>query len=440
MPTDILMPALSPTMEEGTLTKWLVKEGDEVRAGDVIAEIETDKATMEVEAVDEGTLGKILVAAGTENVKVNEPIAVLLGDGESKSDVKENGAATKAEPPKSAPPTPAAKEPAAERSDEPAAPKAPASATGSGGRLRVSPLARRLAKEKGIDLTALTGSGPGGRIVKADIEGAPKAAAAPAKAAPSSPAKMPAAPAPSLQLDARAFFPEGAYEEIPHDNIRRTIARRLTAAKRDIPHYYLTVDCTLDALLELRRELNAKSPKDGEGAFKLSVNDFIIRASALALMKVPGVNASWTETAILRHAHADIGMAVAMPFGLITPIITKAETKGLAQIAKEAKDLAARARDRKLKPQEFEGGTFAVSNLGMYGIKDFTAVINPPHSAILAVGAGEMRPVVKDGALAMATIMTVQLSCDHRVIDGALGAQWLAAFKGFTEDPVTMML
>jgi pyruvate dehydrogenase E2 component (dihydrolipoamide acetyltransferase) len=308
-------------------------------------------------------------------------------------------------------------------------------------RVFASPLARRLATQSGVELTLIRGSGPHGRVVKADIEAAAKGGVgrAPAKAAPSAPA--PAAPAtPAAIPDARLYFAKDSYEEIPHDAMRRSIAKRLTASKRDIPHYYLQIDCALDALLEIRKSVNEKAPKDGPGAYKLSVNDFVVKAAALALIRCPAVNSSWTETALLRHKHADVGVAVALDFGLITPIVFAAETKSLAQISREVKDLAERAKAKKLKPAEFEGGTFAISNLGMFGIKDFTAVINPPQAAILAVGAGEQRAVVKKGALAIATMMNVRLSCDHRVFDGARGAEWLEAFKGFIEDPVTMLV
>jgi pyruvate dehydrogenase E2 component (dihydrolipoamide acetyltransferase) len=458
MPTQILMPALSPTMEEGTLTKWLVKEGDSVKAGDVIAEIETDKANMEVEAVDEGVVGKIIVPAGTENVKVNAPIAVLLGEGEDKSALAKSpgGNGSKPQAPASPPPVkstaqaqqPAPPAPAAQKSEAPSPSRAQdsaASAQRGNGRVFASPLARRLATDAGIDLAKLSGSGPHGRIVKTDIEAALKGGARPpakreeAKA-PAPKSEAPSAPQPGGLPDARLYFKETDYDFIPHDSIRKTIAKRLTVAKRDIPHFYLNVDCEIDALMKLRKELNDKSPKDGEGAYKLSINDFVLRAAALALMKIPGVNSSWTETGLLRHHHADIGVAVALDFGLITPIVFKAETKGLAQISNEVKVLSDKARSKKLKPQEFEGGSFAVSNLGMYGIKDFTAVINPPHAAILAVGMGEERPIIKAGAVAKATVMGVCLSCDHRVVDGALGAKWLQVFKAYLEDPVTMLL
>ena len=447
MPTNILMPALSPTMEEGKLAKWLKKEGDAVKAGDIIAEIETDKATMEVEAVDEGTLAKILIPAGTEGVKVNTPIAVLAGEGEDAKAVKGNG--QQAPAPQPAPPSRptdilplkgGGNAPQAAAPQPVAVPRA--TAEKKDGRIFVSPLAKRIAADAGVQLASVAGSGPHGRIVKADVEAA-------AKGGRPSPGALRAPPspqrgegfAPGLSLpDARLYYAKDEYEEIPHDKMRVAIAKRLTAAKTLIPHYYLSVECEIDELLRQRKNLNAKSPKDGPDAYKLSVNDFVVRAAALALMKVPGVNASWTDDAILRHRHADIGIAVALEGGLITPIIKRAEMKGLAEIANEAKSLAERARARKLKPSEYEGGSFAVSNLGMFGIERFTAVINPPHAAILAVGAGIEKPVVKGGALAKATIMVVTLSCDHRVIDGALGSQWLSAFKQHVEDPATMLL
>ncbi len=418
--TKILMPALSPTMEEGKLAKWLVKEGDTVKSGDILAEIETDKATMEFEAVDEGTIGKILVPEGTEGVKVNQPIAELVGEGEEtgkadipsamasikdavsaqakpakagQSDVPDNMLADKAVP-----------KPAGNKAD---APKAQSSdvpdnmlrGKQDGSRVFASPLARNIAAKSGIDIGALTGSGPRGRIVKADVEAAQKSGAT-GKAAPAKPTAQPsaapqqAAPSGVSPLpDAKLFYKEGEYEEIPHDSMRKTIARRLTSAKMLIPHFYLTVDCDIDELMATRARLNEKAPK--ESGYKLSVNDFVVKASALALMRVPEVNASWTETAILRHKHADVGVAVALDFGLITPIVFGAEGKGLAVISNEIKGLAERAKAKKLKPQEFEGGGFSVSNLGMFGIKDFTAVINPPQAAILAVGAGEPRAVVR---------------------------------------------
>ncbi len=439
MTTPILMPALSPTMEEGKLAKWHVKPGDKVRSGDVIAEIETDKATMEVEAVDEGVVAELLVAEGTEAVKVNTVIAQLREEGESAAPAK---AAPK---PVAAPAPVVAKAPVVAPAPKPVVPVAVSTVNGAAtARVFASPLARRVAAEGGLELSLVQGSGPHGRIVKADIEaalkgGAPQAAARPVTAKAAAPVVSAAAPAAAAGPDARLYFAKDSYEEIPHDSMRKTIARRLTSSKRDIPHYYLTVDCQIDALLDVRKQINAQAPADGPGAYKVSVNDFVVKAAALALIRVPGVNCSWTETALLKHRHADVGVAVALDFGLITPIVQKAETKSLAAISNEVKDLAARAKAKKLKPSEFEGGTFAISNLGMYGIRDFTAVINPPHAAILAVGAGEPRPVVRNGAIVVATVMTVQLSCDHRVIDGALGATWLEAFKGYLENPVTML-
>jgi pyruvate dehydrogenase E2 component (dihydrolipoamide acetyltransferase) len=456
MPTQILMPALSPTMEEGKLAKWLVKEGDEIHSGDVLAEIETDKATMEFEAVDEGRMGKLLVAEGTEGVKVNQPIAVLLGEGEDQAaaeKVHEKRSGKESEPAISAPKHAAGDISAAMSSIRNAVaaevPEHRTSQAADGERVFATPLARRLAQSSGIDLSALHGSGPRGRIVKADIEAAqttkpasPKKDAAKAEAARSATpaASAAAAPAtPGALPDARLYFQPGDYEEIPHDSMRRTIARRLTIAKAAVPHFYLTVDCRIDELLSLRARLNAASPKD-QGAFRLSVNDFVVKASALALIRVPAVNASWTETAMLRHHHADIGIAVALDFGLITPIVFRAEEKGLVAISNEVKSLAERARTKKLKPNEYEGGGFSISNLGMFGIKNFTGVINPPHAAILAVGAGEERVVVRQGKMEVAQMMTVTMSCDHRVIDGATGAKFLQVFKQFVEDPAAMLL
>ena len=441
MTTPILMPALSPTMEEGKLAKWHVKPGDKVRSGDVIAEIETDKATMEVEAVDEGVVAELLVAEGTEGVKVNAVIAQLREEGEAYTAGK---AAPASAPAKAAVPTlKPATAPAPTAKAAPSVVVAAVAVAASDARVIASPLARRLAAQGGVELRLVQGSGPHGRVVKADVDAALKGgvAKAPVVAARAAPA---AAPAPASQAasaipDARLYFAKDTYDEIPHDSMRKTIARRLTTSKRDIPHYYLTVDCQIDALLDVRKQINAQAPTDGPGAYKVSVNDFVVKAAALALIRVPGVNSSWTETALLRHRHADVGVAVALDGGLITPIVAKAETKSLAAISNEVKDLAARAKTKKLKPSEFEGGTFAISNLGMYGVRSFTAVINPPHAAILAVGAGEQRAVVRNGALAVATVMTVQLSCDHRVIDGALGATWLEAFKAYLENPVTML-
>jgi pyruvate dehydrogenase E2 component (dihydrolipoamide acetyltransferase) len=437
--TNILMPALSPTMEEGKLSRWLVKEGDTVKSGDILAEIETDKATMEFEAVDEGRIGRILVPEGTEGVKVNAPIAELLVDGETPGAAPDiSSAMASIKDAVSAEVKPPVKEVAAPK---PATPQ-PAPKPAEDQRVFASPLARRIAEQKGIDIANLSGSGPRGRIVKADVEGAKPGEAKPAAKA--APAQKPAEthPAPSIAgvtpiPDARAYFKPEDYDEIPHDSMRKAIAKRLTSSKTLIPHFYLTIDCDIDNLLATRVRLNDAAAK---GAYKLSVNDFVVKASALALMRVPEVNASWTDTAILRHRHADVGVAVALDFGLITPIVFRAEEKGLAVISNEVKSLAERARAKKLKPSEFEGGGFAVSNLGMFGIRQFTGVINPPHAAILAVGAGESRAIVRDGKVAAATMMTVTLSCDHRVIDGATGARFLAAFKQFVEEPAAMLL
>jgi pyruvate dehydrogenase E2 component (dihydrolipoamide acetyltransferase) len=447
MPINILMPALSPTMEKGNLAKWLKKEGEKIKAGDVIAEIETDKATMEVEAVDEGTLGKILVAEGAQDIPVNQPIAVLLEEGEDKGAIKESSApAAKAEPAKPPAAEPAKAAPASPIAPQPPAPAAAPAATltttsvrggaNGGDRVFASPLARRLAGERGIELSAVKGSGPHGRIVKADIEsakpGAPKAA----------PVSAAAGAAPSMS-DAQVMklFEEGSYDLVPHDNIRKIIAKRLVEAKTTIPHFYLTLDCEIDALLALRSEINAAAPidKDKNPAWKVSVNDMVIKALALALQRVPDANVTWTEAGMLHHKRSDIGVAVAIPGGLITPVVRHADTRRLSEIANEMKDLAARARTRKLAPHEYQGGTSAVSNLGMFGIKDFAAVINPPHATILAVGAGEERAIVRKGSVAVATIMTVTLSTDHRAVDGALGAQLLSAFKGLIEKPAGML-
>jgi pyruvate dehydrogenase E2 component (dihydrolipoamide acetyltransferase) len=423
MPIDILMPALSPTMTEGKLAKWHKKEGDTVKAGDIIAEIETDKATMEFEAVDEGKIGKILVAEGSEGVAVNTPIAVLLEEGESASDAK--AAPKKAEAPKQEEKKAEAPKPVA----APAAAQAPA--VKSGDRVFASPLARRMAQQAGIDLKNVQGSGPHGRIVKADVEKAPKGtAAAPAAAAGKSAAPVASGPG-ARQLADLLKMP---YKLEPLSGMRKTIARRLTESKQTVPHFYLTIDTEIDELLSLRKRLNDKTDA------KISVNDFVIRAVALALKKVPTANASYDDSGMMYYEHADISVAVATPNGLITPIIKAAEGKGLTQIASEMKDLAARARDGKLKPDEFQGGTFSISNLGMFGIKQFEAVINPPQSCILAIGAGEQRPVVKNGQIVPATIMTCTLSVDHRAVDGAVGAQFLQAFKGFIDDPLTMLL
>ena len=448
MPINILMPALSPTMEKGNLAKWLKKEGDKVKSGDVIAEIETDKATMEVEAVDEGTIAKILVPEGTQDVPVNDIIAVLAGDGE---DVKAAGAGAGAAPaskaaeapkpadaPAPAAPTPA---PAAVPAPAPQAATAPAKTNGHA-RVFSSPLARRLAKEAGIDIARIDGSGPHGRIVARDVEGAKsgKGLKAPA-AAPGAPPVGAVAPGMS-DKQILSLFEEGSYEIVPHDGMRRTIAQRLTAATQSVPTFYLTIDCDIGRLLDAREQINAAAPKDKEKKplYKLSVNDFVIKALAVALQQVPDCNVSWTEAGMVKHKHSDIGVAVAMPGGLITPIIRNAESKSLSTISNEMKDLAARARGRKLKPQEYQGGTSSVSNLGMFGISHFTAVINPPQSTILAVGASEERAVVRNGKIEAAHIMSATLSCDHRAIDGALGAELIGAFRRLIENPVMMMV
>ncbi|GAA5079159.1 pyruvate dehydrogenase complex dihydrolipoamide acetyltransferase [Roseibacterium beibuensis] len=451
MPTEILMPALSPTMEEGTLAKWLVKEGDTVSAGDILAEIETDKATMEFEAVDEGTIGKILVAEGSEGVKVNSPIAVLLEEGESADDIGDADAAASSAPQASD----AGKEAAATGgSDAPAAPAAAAAAAatpapaaptgGDGTRIFASPLARRIAADKGLDLAQIKGSGPRGRIVKADVENAqPGAAPAPAQAAASeapAAASKPAAAAMPTGPDAAQVIKmyEGRdYEEVKLDGMRRTVASRLTEAKQTIPHFYLRRDIKLDALLKFRSQLNKQLEARG---VKLSVNDFIIKACALALQAVPAANAVWAGDRMLKLKPSDVAVAVAVDGGLFTPVLKDAEMKSLSALSAEMKDLATRARDRKLAPHEYVGGSFAISNLGMFGVDNFDAVINPPHGAILAVGAGVKKPVVgADGELAVATVMSVTLSVDHRVIDGALGAELLQQIVDNLENPMVML-
>jgi pyruvate dehydrogenase E2 component (dihydrolipoamide acetyltransferase) len=453
MPTNILMPALSPTMEKGNLARWLKKEGDKVKSGDIIAEIETDKATMEYEAVDEGTIAKIVVPEGTQDVAVNSVIAVLAGEDE---DVKA-AASAKAEPPKqeskepkkAEAPKQEAKAPQgpAPRAATPAPQPAPAKAeaakpAGRSNRIFSSPLARRLAKEAGIDLQRVEGSGPHGRVIARDIEAA-KSGKGLRDAAPSAVGTTPSAIAPAL-TDKQIFglYEEGSYELVPHDSMRRTIAQRLTASTQTIPHFYLTLDCDIGKLMTAREEINAGAPrdKDGKPAYKLSVNDFVIKALALALQRIPEANVSWTEGGMLKHKHSDVGVAVALPGGLITPIIRQAETKSLSGISNEGKDLIARARAKKLRPNEYQGGTTSVSNLGMYGIKDFTAVINPPQSTILAVGAGEERAVARNGKIESANIMSVTLSCDHRAVDGALGAELITAFKKLIENPVMMVV
>jgi pyruvate dehydrogenase E2 component (dihydrolipoamide acetyltransferase) len=479
MTVQILMPALSPTMEEGKLAKWLVKEGDTIRSGKVIAEIETDKATMEVEAVDEGTVAKILVPEGTEHVKVNTPIAVLAVEGESAAEAAAAtpppAAAAKAPRPQektgpsaqrqvaAAPPeptrgaaggraevAPAATRPEAMTARTPPKPPAPAPRrpNGEAERIFASPLARRLAAEAGIALDRITGSGPHGRIIKRDVEAAMRegrvATTGEGRAVATTPAAEPVTgiaqiqPMPDEKI--LALYEKGSYDIVPHDGMRRVIAQRLTLAKQTIPHFYLTMECRIDELLRARERLNAAAPKEGPRAYKLSVNDFIIKAMALALQQVPAANATWTEQGILRHRYSDVGVAVAVEGGLFTPVIRHAEMKTLSEISNEMKDLAARARKRRLAPHEYQGGTTSISNLGMYGVTRFEAVINPPHATILAVGAGERRPVVSGDRIEVATMMSCTLSCDHRVVDGALGAELLGAFKALIEDPVRMLI
>jgi pyruvate dehydrogenase E2 component (dihydrolipoamide acetyltransferase) len=458
MPINILMPALSPTMEKGNLAKWLKKEGDTVKTGDVIAEIETDKATMEYEAVDDGVIAKIVVPEGTADVPVNQLIAVIAQEGEdvkqAAADAGKGAAAPKAPagPPPAlktaAAPAPAQAKPAAAPTQAPKpAPAERPAVNGHGGgtsgdRVFSSPLARRLAKDAGIELGRIQGTGPHGRVIARDVEAAKAGGGLRAPSAAPAAAGAPAI-APSMSdQQIRALYEEGSYDFVPHDGMRRTIAQRLTASTQTIPHFYLTIDCDIGKLLDAREEINASAPKDKDGkpAYKLSVNDFVIKALAVALQKVPDANVSWTEAGMLRHKHSDIGVAVAMPNGLITPIIRNAETKSLSTISNEMKDFAARARARKLKPNEYQGGTTSVSNLGMYGIKDFTAVINPPQSTILAVGTGEERAVVRDGKIVAAHIMSVTMSCDHRAVDGALGAVLIGAFKSLIENPVMMLV
>jgi len=443
MPIKVLMPALSPTMTEGKLASWKKKEGDPVKSGDVLAEIETDKATMEVEAIDDGKLGKILIPAGTEGVKVNEPIALILEEGEDASALAK--AATAAPAPAPAPkaaasngasaPAPSAKPTA---SATPPASAAPAPAAPQGGRVFASPLAKRMAQQAGIELGAIAGSGPQGRIVKADIDAAIASGGKPA-ARPSAPSPAPAARAPLPQPGPTV---PGAtqYKLVPHTTMRKVIAKRLTESKQTVPHFYLTVDCDIDGLLKLRADINKAAPEKGEGAFKLSVNDFVIKAAAIALKRVPAANASWSDEGTLLYSNADISVAVAIPGGLITPVIRTAESKPLSVISNEMKVLAGKAKEGKLLPEEYQGGTFSISNLGMFGIKQFEAVINPPQGCILAVGAGEPRAVVKNGALAIATVMSCTLSVDHRVVDGAVGAEYLSVLKKLIEEPLTMLV
>jgi pyruvate dehydrogenase E2 component (dihydrolipoamide acetyltransferase) len=448
MPINITMPALSPTMEEGNLSKWLVKEGDTVKSGDVLAEIETDKATMEVEAVDEGIVAKLVVPSGTEGVKVNAVIAILAAEGE---DVKAAGAgggsAPAAAPKAEAAPVAAAPAPAAAPAATPAS-QATAPAIAAGERTFSSPLARRLAKEAGLDIAKVSGSGPHGRVVKSDIEKA--VASGTGKAVPASgagagasvgQAAPVAAPKGASEEAVLKLFEAGSYELVPHDGMRKTIARRLTESKQTIPHFYVSVDCELDALLALRAQLNDAAPrKEDRPAYKLSVNDMVIKAMALALRDVPDANVSWTDSNMVKHKHADVGVAVSIPGGLITPIIRHAELKSLSAISNEMKDLGKRAKERKLKPEEYQGGTTSVSNMGMMGVSNFAAVVNPPHATILAVGAGQERVIVKNKQMVIAQVMTVTLSTDHRAVDGALGAELLGAFKRYIESPMGMLV
>ncbi len=447
MPINITMPALSPTMEEGNLAKWLVKEGDKVSPGDVIAEIETDKATMEVEAVDEGTVARIVVPAGTEGVKVNALIAVLAGDGEDASSVPSGAATPKTDAAKAEAPKAEVSKTEAAPAPKPAPAAVATNGHAAGDRTFASPLARRIAKDAGVNIAAVAGTGPHGRVVKADVDAAISGGAA--KAAPEAKAGPAGAPAPAakpMSDDAvLKLFEQGSYELVPHDGMRKTIAKRLTELKQTIPHFYVSVDCELDALLKLRADLNAAAPvkKTEKGevpAYKLSVNDMVIKSMALALRDVPEANVSWTDTNMVKHKHSDVGVAVSIPGGLITPIIRHAETKSLSAISNEMKDLGKRAKERKLKPEEYQGGTTAVSNMGMMGVSNFAAVVNPPHATILAVGAGQERVVVKNKQMVIAQVMTVTLSTDHRAVDGALGAELLGAFKRYIENPMGMLV
>ncbi|MCT6860021.1 pyruvate dehydrogenase complex dihydrolipoamide acetyltransferase [Bartonella apis] len=461
MAIKITMPALSPTMEEGTLSKWDIKVGDKVSPGDTVAEIETDKATMEVDAADEGTLAKIVVPAGTQGVKVNALIGILAEDGESAEDaikaIEEEEKKQASSSPAPAQPTAPAK--AAKADTTPVQPAeaspAPKQATTSsseapvteiGNRIFASPLARRLAKQNGLQLSLISGTGPHGRIIKRDIDSA--LANGTGKTATN--ATQPAQSATSAESSSSdeltmKLFNTDEYEIVPHDGMRKTIAKRLVESKHTVPHFYVTIDCEIDALLKLRAELNAAAPmvKTSAGekpAYKLSVNDMVIKATALALKAVPDANVSWLDSGMMRHKFVDVGVAVSIPNGLITPIIKHAEEKSLSTISNAMKDLAKRARERKLKPEEYQGGTTAVSNMGMYGVKDFCAIINPPHATIFAIGAGEQRAVVKNGALAIATVMSVTLSTDHRAVDGALAAELAQAFKKFIENPMSMLV
>jgi pyruvate dehydrogenase E2 component (dihydrolipoamide acetyltransferase) len=469
MPINITMPALSPTMEEGKLAKWHVKEGDSVSSGDVIAEIETDKATMEVEAVDEGKIGQIVVAEGSEGVKVNAVIAVLLQEGESAgaapapASAMEKHKAAEAQQPEvlkqDAPKadagtlmydkgtqTGSTAPVEAPRSSSASAPASAPASKPEGGKVFASPLARRLAKEAGIDVAAISGSGPKGRVVKSDVEAAksgktPLKAAASASAPASAPAAGGAAPTGMTKAQVLALYPEGSYELVPNDGMRKVVAQRLTESKQTVPHFYLTLDCRIDGLMAAREQINNSAPKgkDGKPAFKLSVNDFVMKAWAVALQRVPAANATWAGDSILYHKRSDVAVAVAVPGGLFTPVVKSCDTKTLREISEEVKDLATRARGKKLAPHEYQGGASSVSNLGMFGIKHFSAVINPPHGTILAVGVGEERVYPENGQIKIGQFMTVTLSCDHRAVDGALGAEVLGVFKGLIENPVMML-
>ncbi|MFK5978528.1 MAG: pyruvate dehydrogenase complex dihydrolipoamide acetyltransferase [Rhizobiaceae bacterium] len=446
MPINITMPALSPTMEEGNLTTWHVKEGDSVSSGDVICEIETDKATMEVESIDEGVVGKILVAEGAEGVKVNSIIAILLEEGESASDID---ASASAAPVATSPPAVEAAKPEVAKETQAPMVVAPAAASApdpSGDRIFASPLARRIAAQEGIALSSVKGTGPHGRIHKRDIEealaagtiAAPSPVATASVTSPESPVSKASGMSDAQVL---ALYNEAEYEKFPHDGMRRVIAERLTESTQTIPSYFITMDCELDALMKLRAEINAAAPiVDDKPTYKVSVNDFIVKAMAMALQKVPMANASWTSTDRILHKHSDVGVAVAVPEGLFTPIVRKAEQKSLTEISAEVKDMAGRAKSKKLAPVEYQGGTTAVSNLGMFGVTDFTSIINPPHASIVSIGAGKQQPVVRDGALAIGIIMAATFAFDHRVIDGALGAELAASFKGFVEKPLSMLV
>lgn len=456
MPINILMPALSPTMEKGNLAKWLKKEGDSVKSGDILAEIETDKATMEIEAIDDGILARIIVPAGTADVPVNDLIAVIAAEGEDPKSISAGSAASatpEAAPPAVGRPSEKPAETALQASAAPTPQAAAAPSAGQGERVFASPLARRIAKDSGLDLAQVKGSGPHGRIIERDVRsvietGGTKApTAAPVQTAAQAPAPKPAAAVGAMAqgmslAQVKAMYPADSYEEVTLDGMRKTIAKRLLESKQTIPHFYLTLDVELDALLALRTQLNnaAMKDKDGKPAYKLSVNDFVIKALGLALQRVPHANAVWAEDRVLRFKHSDVGVAVSIEGGLFTPVIRKAETKSLSAISAEMKDLAGRARNKRLKPEEYQGGTTAVSNLGMFGIREFAAVINPPHASILAVGAGEKRVVVKNDVPTVAQVMSVTLSCDHRVVDGALGAELLQAFKGLIENPMGMLV